>query len=446
MRDKFRPVPAVPVDDIKLDVFNFRYYGQLNGQRDCIDAMLNDKNSGIFNIAKDIAEYGLTPNPIVISKDENSGWIVREGNRRIMALKILNIPSIINEHPLYPKFNTLSKRHENDVPATVDCITCDDESTILEYLDRLHSGYAGGIGRRDWSATNKTHYDMHRGKPGENALAIQAKEMVKKEGVSIKEPYFITNLQRVLQNSGVQSKLKMSFDGKSITTAIDKPTFMKILKEIVARTGEKRAKDIYVASQQQEFVDEIIEDLNVDLKAAKVEPYSLGSDGGKSTHTPTTKKGHTPAKHSWDRKRLIDTRRTSLDIPDASDNSRARDIYHELARKIDVREATNAAAVLMRVLLEFSIENYIKNQGTNIPIRNNDSFDRKIKKIAIHMHDEGKITKEYQDEMDRFCQHHVYLSAKNLQRLVHSPDFTPDPRTICTLWGNIEKFVSLCWK
>jgi len=446
MRDKFRPVSAVPVDDIKLDIFNFRYYGQLNSQRECFEAMLNDKNSGIYNIAKDIAEYGLTPNPILISQDENAGWIVREGNRRIISLKILNKPIIIKDHPLYHKFDVLSKQHENDVPGTVDCITCDDESTILEYLDRLHGGYAGGIGRRDWSATNKTHYDMHRGKPGENALAIMAKELVKKEGTSIKEPYSITNLQRVLQNSGVQSNLKMSFDGKSITTAIDKPTFINILKEIVIRTGGKNAKDIYVASQQQEFVEEIIEDLRLDLKAAKVEPYSLGPDERKTVHKPTIKTGRTPAKPSWDRKRLIDVRRTCLRIPDTHENKRARDIYHELAKKIDVRDATNAAAVLMRVILEFSLENYIQNQESYLGIKNNDSFDRKIKKIATHMHGEGKIKKEYQDEMIRFCEHHVYLSAKNLQRLVHSPDFTPDPRTICTLWGNVERFVSLCWK
>jgi hypothetical protein len=409
--------------------------------------MLNDKNSGVLNIAKDIAEYGLTPNPIVITKDDNDGWVVREGNRRILALKILNKPSMINDHPLYPKFNEIAKKPESDIPSTVDCITCDDETIILEYLDRLHSGFAGGIGRRDWNAENKSYYDMHRGKPAENALAIKAKELVKREGATLKEPYYITNLQRVLQNSGVQAMLKMSFDGQNITTAIDKPTFIKILKEIVTRTGEKKAKDIYVAADQQKFVDEIITDLDVDLTATKVEPYTLEPEDKKPAHSTSTKTGRTPAKPAWDRKRLIDNRRTFLRIPDTPDNKRARDIYYELAKKIDVREATNAAAVLLRVLIEFSIEKYIeKYQGSNFSVKKEDSFDRKIKKIATHMHDAGKIKKEYQDEMIRFCEHHVYLSAKNLQRLVHSPDFTPDPRTICTLWDNIEKFVSHCWK
>lgn len=443
MREKFRPVPSVPVDDIKLDIFNFRYYGQLQSQRDCIEAMLNDRNSGLINIMKDIAQYGLTPDPIVISKDDNGGWIVREGNRRITALKLLNKPSIIEKHSLQPKIKEFQKEHGNTIPDTVDCITCDDEDTILEYLDRLHGGFYGGIGRRPWNPENKTYYDMHRGKPGENALAIKAKEMVKKEGVTLKEPYYITNLQRVLQNSGVQSKLKMSWDGENITTSIDKATFMNLLKEIVTRTGEKKAKEIYIAEQQQEFVDNIINETGIDLEAAKTEPYILEPKDPKHSAQAVKKKtGRTPSKPPWDRKRLIDPKRTRLTIPDTPENKKARDIYRELAREIDVRDATNAASVLLRVLLEFSIKKYQEKNA--LPAK--DVLHKDIKSVAGHMKKEKKIDQHSHDEIIRFCNHEELLSAKSLQRLVHSPDFIPDLRTICSLWDNIEKFVSLCWK
>ena len=75
MRDNFTMIPSVPVTDIKLDVQNFRYYGELSNQDDCIKAMLDDPKSGIYELAEDIAQNGLTPDPIVLFKDEDGDWI-----------------------------------------------------------------------------------------------------------------------------------------------------------------------------------------------------------------------------------------------------------------------------------------------------------------------------------------------------------------------------------
>ncbi|WP_028575052.1 hypothetical protein [Desulfonatronovibrio hydrogenovorans] len=444
MRESFKPVPNVPINNIKLDIFNFRYYGQLSSQRDCVKAMLNDKNSGLLNIAKDIAQNGLTPDPIVISKDDADEWVVREGNRRITALKLLNQPAIIEDHPLYHKFKDISNNYQQNFPKAVDCLACDNEDTILEYLDRVHGGFKDGIGRRWWSADNKTFYNMHRGKPGENALAIKAKQIAVENGASIKEPYFITNLQRVLQNSGVQKMLGMSWDGQGIIASVDKGLFISILKEIVMKTADKTSRDLYLADEQQKFVADILKALDVDVEAAGTEPYSLDPEDPKSPSSKPSKRktGRTPIKPTWDRKRLINPVKTTLKISDIQENRKARDIYLELARKIDVREATNAASVLLRVLLELSVNHYLRKHS----LCDKNALHKNIKQIVGDMFNSGKLKKNYHDEMLRFCAHDELLSAKSLQRLVHSPDFNPDPRTICTLWDNIEKFVTLCWK
>ena len=176
MRDKFSAAPAVSIDDIKLDIINFRYYGQLQTQRECIDVMLNDKYSYIYNLARDIAENGLTPDPIILSKDEDNQWVVREGNRRITALKLLNKPSIIKDPLLRKKFSEISKKNKNNIMSSVDCLSCDDEACILDYLDRVHTGVRNGTGRKPWEPSNQTHYDMHMGRPGANALAMKVKK------------------------------------------------------------------------------------------------------------------------------------------------------------------------------------------------------------------------------------------------------------------------------
>lgn len=442
MRDKFTPPFAVLIDDIKLDIKNFRYYGEVSSQRECIAAMLSDPKSRMYALAKDIAENGLTPDPIVLSKDEQENWIVREGNRRIAALKILGNPSIISDKSVRSKFASIAKKHRTKIPESVGCIACENEECILEYLDRLHTGIREGTGRITWSPENKYQYDMHRGRPGANALAIKVKDLVLKEGASLKEPYYITNLQRVLQNKGVQSKLKYAWDGKDITTSIDQKTLMTIMKEIAERVSTTVVDDIYVAKKQQAFVDKVLKDLDLDIDSAKTEPYVLIPDK-KEEKKVGRRVGRVPSKPSWDRKRLINPKNTRLNIPDLADNIKARNIFNELARKIDVREAPNAAAVLLRVLLEMSVNRYISSNKLKTK---DDSLARGIKNAANHMNRDGKITKQYHDEIIRIGDYQNLFSARTLQRFVHSFDFNPDRQVLCTLWDNIDRFVSICWK
>lgn len=442
MREKFTKPFVVSVDDILLDTNNFRYYGQLTSQRECIDAMLNDQKAKIYVLAKDIAENGLTPDPIVLSKGENGYWVAREGNRRITALKLLNKPTIITDKSIRTKFSELSRLHEDKIPATVECIACDDENTILDYLDRVHTGLGNGTGRREWNAENKTYYGMHRGRPAENMLAIKVKEMVVREGATLKEPYNITNLQRVLQNRGVQSILDFSWDGENITTSIDSKVFTDLLKEIAVKVGLIKVGEIYTAKNQQVFVEGIVKNLGIDLDNNKTDPYIFGTKVKGPNKGAHPGRGTIPRKPSWDRKRLIPVHNTYLSIPDVPGNIKAKNIVYELARKIDVRESPNAAAVLMRVLIEFSVEHYISKNG----LTGKDNLSGNIRSIANHMHSNGKIKKEYLDEVVRLTEHHNLLSAKSLQRFVHSFDFSPDRQTLCTLWENIDRFVAYCWK
>jgi len=440
MRKKFTAPFSVLVDEIKLDIENFRYYGQLSSQQECIQAMLKDPRSRILALAKDIAENGLTPDPIVLSKDDQGDWVVREGNRRITALKILNNPQIVQQKNLRSRFAAIVRKHDGEIPETVDCIRCDDENSILEYLDRLHTGAREGTGRINWNAENKSHYDMHRGRPAENALAIKVRNWVTKEGTTLKEPYNITNLQRVLQNKGVQSKLRFSWDGKDIAASINQKTLLKILKAITQGVAGKKVKDVYVAKQQQAFVDSILEDLNINLKKEVTEPYAIDPD------KPERKRlsgGGAPKKASWDRPRLIPPKNTRVSIPQHPDNVKARNIFKELARDVDVRKAPNAAAVLLRVFLELSVKRYSKSKKLK---QKDNHLKSNIRSVASHMKKEGKITKEYHDEFIRICNDQSLFSARSLQRFVHSFDFSPDRQILCVLWDNIDRFVSDCWK
>ncbi len=279
---------------------------------------------------------------------------------------------------------------------------------------------------------------MHRGRPGENALALKVKDMVIKDGVELKEPYKITNLQRILQNKGVQSILKFSWDGDDITTSVEENTFKKIMGLIAQKAGDVKVGEIYLKEDQHGFVGDVISDLGVEIDKYTTEPYLINSENRKPK---ANKKGTLPIKASWDRPRLISARKTRLSIEDRPENQKVRNIVNELARKIDVREAPNAAAVLFRVLLELSVKRYIKDNG----LSKKDSLVSKVRSVAMHMERNGKILKEQKDEIVRMCGEMDLFSPKTLQRFVHSFDFNPDRQTLCTMWDNMDHFISKCW-
>lgn len=183
MRDKFSSTGPISVVDIKLDTTNYRYFDQLDTQESCIAAMLNDQKAYIINLATDIAEMGnLTPQPIVITKDTDGNWVVRDGNRRITALKLLNQPELCRDnHTAKVKIKGIIKRHGNGFPKEIECLTCEDEQTVRDYISRQHGGLQEGVGQKQWDAVNKAHYAQDNGGKTQNERALHLMKWLAKK-------------------------------------------------------------------------------------------------------------------------------------------------------------------------------------------------------------------------------------------------------------------------
>ncbi len=55
--------------------------------------MFEEFGPKIIKLAGHISQKGISPMPIVVSKDNEGRWVVRDGNKRITALKVLNNPA-----------------------------------------------------------------------------------------------------------------------------------------------------------------------------------------------------------------------------------------------------------------------------------------------------------------------------------------------------------------
>src|SRR5205814_8885278 len=122
-REDFRLVKGVAISSILLDVENARIRAGRD-QDDCIARILR-KVGQMMALMESIAEDGLTTIPVLVSPvagAKRRTWVVRDGNRRITALKLLNEPNLCPVERLKPRIKALAKQHKANIATKVDVL------------------------------------------------------------------------------------------------------------------------------------------------------------------------------------------------------------------------------------------------------------------------------------------------------------------------------------
>lgn len=122
---------------------------------------------------------------------------------------------------------------------------------------------------------------------------------------------------------------------------------------------------------------------------------------------------------------------------------RHRAIWEELQFKLELSEHPNAISVLLRVLIELSVENYI-GQKALATVNENDKLARKILRVAEDLNATGKINAKYRDVFKKAQNLDALVSMDTLNRYIHSPQFAPSPDHLKAMWDTLADFVVHC--
>lgn len=145
----------IPVDKIFLDQENPRHE-PYQKQSDVIEYLCKHEN--ILELARDIVKNGLNPLElfaVVPQKAKQSVYFVAEGNRRMCAIKLLNDPELAPVK-LRKNFEQLAVGLSQIFEVSV--VVFDDRKAVALWLNRIHGGLQGGIGRKSWSPEQKARH------------------------------------------------------------------------------------------------------------------------------------------------------------------------------------------------------------------------------------------------------------------------------------------------
>ncbi|KEC57048.1 hypothetical protein [Bartonella rochalimae] len=179
----------ISLKKLKLDLENPRIPA-CSTEEDAIDLLCAAEQ--ISELAKDIAENRISPCEKLIVLQNGKKYIVAEGNRRLVALMLLNKPNLAPKH-LFRRFSQYSASRQIQINS-VECLIVSDRKEAKHWIEAKHAGQNKGKGVKPWNAIQKAHYFPSN----ENRFAYLLFNFLLED---ISQFYEITNLTRFISGS-----------------------------------------------------------------------------------------------------------------------------------------------------------------------------------------------------------------------------------------------------
>ena len=356
---------------------------------DFTEDLIDDENEKkhFFELLKSIAEEYIPADPIIVWKDENSHkFYVAEGNRRILALKLLNDPSKAPKsirayvRNLARDWKILDKIKVNVAPSFEaaewyinqrnSVSTLQRPWTRLQqqrWIETLYKKYGGDIdvlltkvsmsqSELENAIRNLRLLDFIKTSEVKSVLT----EQQYKEASSYRFP--VTILERFFSNKVVKDKWGISFDGVEVNLR-NKSGFLNAFAELIRNVVEKNPTVQIDTRTITTNLDTILDKLpKVDL--SQEDPYCAGKQ---PEGFATTKEDKQEKESKNKEKRVLkgDPNRHYLVLSIYTLHTtdyRLQGIFNEL-KKLSVGKYTNAVAASIRIFLDLAVLNWLQTEG-----------------------------------------------------------------------------------
>lgn len=150
------------VSSLALKLNNYRFPNSALNEQDAIVQMIKLRKVGpekIINLINDIINNNIFEDFIVFKEDNLN--VVYDGNRRLTAIKLFEEKNLIHIKEIYPKlYKYITKiKAENDLSKLKVAVKIyNDKDSMLNHIERLHSGELQGVGRIRWEKAEKENF------------------------------------------------------------------------------------------------------------------------------------------------------------------------------------------------------------------------------------------------------------------------------------------------
>jgi hypothetical protein len=438
------------VSDLSVDLNNFRTVPQAS-EEDAVQAMITTSPDWFWALLASLLDDGYLPTESILvlrGPGNNPLLIVKEGNRRVAAIKLIqgDLKKIQSKIP--PQ---LAQRIEKLPPEwlkenkTVPCIIYElSEEAKVDRIVTLAHGKGEKAGRDHWNAVARSRHNRRVNGASEPALDVL-------------EKYIAVGQNRTPTQAA-------QWAGDYPLSVLD-----EALKKLAPRVGLKSAKelaDTYPAITGREGVEEIIKAIGQDLigfEAVRNQAVDFAEEYGFPPERPKngkgtagqggtgsgTKSGSPKGKGKTKTASLRDPKNVKALLRRFEPMGRGKEkvvLLRDEARALDLRDNPLAFCFVVRSMFEISAKAYCqdhKKAGGPSYTKPN-SEDKKLvdvlRDITKHLtkNKSDKImTKILHGAMTELGRQDGILSVTSMNQLVHNENFSVNTGDVCVLFANI---------
>ena len=429
-------IKSVHIADLVVNRANDRH-GELENETAAIAWLFNARETHMRNLTKDIVAKGeIFELPLVSPEGEK--FVVFDGNRRVTCLKLLQDPRKAPNTELQEFFAEQKARWNGEFPEAVRCQVELNRERIDEILFRRHTGTQNGVGQSTWDDRMKATFVARTGQGSGISVADEIESRLKEANLlPVRKKIPRSTMNRLLSAEPFRNRLGFSVSKGRFEFTHQEYVALRAMARVADDLANKRLVlgDIWDVEGKRRYLDR--------LEREGVLPNAQHALSERSTSAPVAKTqitrpaiAHKPSKRTT----LIPQNDFGLVWPGRL--QRHRQIWEELQFRLTLTEHPNAISVLFRVMLELAIENYIIQ--ANVTVNDGDKLATRILKVGKHLRDEGKIDEKQLGVLAKFQHSEKIISADTLNRYVHSPNFTPSPEHLASMWDSLANVICHC--
>lgn len=446
----------VNITNISLDLGNYRTVHQKT-EKDAINTMIAISPDRFWSLVESLIDDGYHPTENIVLIKNSNKYIVKEGNRRIAALKLIfsiidgiDIPDV-----LFKKINELTedwKKENIEVPCSI--YSDKDTEIVIKNIALIHAK-GEKAGRDQWTAVAKARFNRDEKKQKESGLDLLEKYLINGKNLSVTQKetwsgdYSLTVLDEAIQKLYSILGYSTVEDLISVYPQKNKTLLDKILYDIgVQQLGFKELRDKYEFWGNKYGLDKKTQNLTGEAGLPD-KPNLIGipstppSGGSTPNNSPVTNPPN-PVSHSLtDQKALYKAIKAFK--PRGNNREKVVTLLNEMKNlKIDIHP--HSFCFLLRSIFEISAKIYSdENSQNGCPkLTRPDGRDKQLtdglRDIVNYMTsnstDTAKI-KLLHGAMTEIAKPDGMLSVTSLNQLVHNPRFSIQPNDICILFWNL---------